>query len=146
MRDLFMRLARCGVSVALVLLAACGDSDGPSDQLPQVGRYTYTYDGRGSDLDSIHFDGTLVLTLVSPDSMAGRWEVPGYNPPVLHGFRRPTSDSWFLMASSTDEGVASHDVFPGDGTLPVECEMTYNFGNGTRTFGQSARWSGNSRG
>jgi hypothetical protein len=131
-------MRRCIVAISVVLsliLTGCSDS-GPSDQLPQVGRYTYTFDGLNPSLDSIHFDGTLVLTLVSPDSMAGRWEVPGYNPPVLHGFRWPTSDSWFLMASSTDEGVASHDVFPGDVTLPVDCEMTYNTGGGTtRTFG-----------
>jgi hypothetical protein len=88
-----MRLARCGVSVALVLLAACGDSDGPSDQLPQVGRYTYTYDGRGSDLDSIHFDGTLVLTFVSQDSMAAvggaRLQSPGVGRAPIHRFLVP---------------------------------------------------------
>jgi hypothetical protein len=119
----------CGL---LLIGAGCSDSSEPSDQLPQVGRYHYTFDGLNTDLDPIHFQGTLVLDFVSEDSMAGTWDVPGYNPAVLQGGR--LTDHWFLMATSPEEGVASHDVFPGDETLPVECSMTYNTGNGTRTL------------
>ena len=124
-----MRRALGGALLALVLVGGCGDESGPSDQIPAVGRYRYAYDGRNPALDSIHFRGTLVLDFVSEDSMAGTWDVPGYNPAVLEG--RRLTDHWFIMASSIDEGVASHDVFPGDEALPVECDMTFLEGEST---------------
>ena len=119
-----MRLALSGV---LLALAGCGD-EGPSDTLPQVGRYAYTFQGFNTSIEPIQFAGALVLTFVSEDSMAGRWEVPGYNPNLFDG--RRFTDHWFLMATAPEEGVASHDVFPGDESLPVTCGMTYNTGSG----------------
>ncbi len=115
-----------------VLLLACSDGSAPGDAIPEPGRYRYTYDGLNIRLDPIHFEGTLVLTFVSADSMGGRWEVPGYTERVLHGLR--LSDHWFLMANVPSEGIASHDIRPGTTSLPVECRMTYAVGSGTRSF------------
>ena len=124
-----MRLALGGV---LLALAGCGDSSGPSNELPSVGRYAYTYNGLDDRLDPISFAGALVITFISPDSLAGHWEVPGYNAILFDGLR--LSDYWFVMATAPEEGVVSHEISPGDETLPVECGMTYNTGSGTRTI------------
>jgi hypothetical protein len=69
-----MRLALRGVLLALVPVAGFSDSDGPSDEIPELGRYRYTYEGLNPALDPIHFEGALILDFASEDSIAGTWD------------------------------------------------------------------------
>jgi hypothetical protein len=70
-------------ATAVVLLAAsaCVKSHvPPDDRVIPSGRYAYqaTLLPPGAS-DSVTYQGTLVLDAVTPDSVAGRWEVPGYD-------------------------------------------------------------------
>lgn len=67
---------------AALLLASCVRSYvPPEERVFPAGRYEY----RARVLlpgaaDSVDFRGALALDAVTPDSLAGRWEVPGYAP------------------------------------------------------------------
>jgi hypothetical protein len=75
---------RLFAAAALALLAASGCVKShvpPEDRVIPSGRYAYraTLLPPGAS-DSVTWQGTLVLDAVTPDSVAGRWEVPGYEP------------------------------------------------------------------
>lgn len=68
-------------AVALLAASACVESHvPPEDRVIPSGRYAYraTLLPPGS-ADSVVYQGALVLGAVSPDSVAGRWEVAGYD-------------------------------------------------------------------
>ena len=68
-------------TVALLAASACVKSHvPPEDRVIPSGRYAYraTLLPPGAS-DSVTYQGTLVLDAVTPDSVAGRWEVPGYD-------------------------------------------------------------------
>ncbi|HEX6371073.1 MAG TPA: hypothetical protein VF006_19300 [Longimicrobium sp.] len=69
-------------AVALLAASACVKSHVPrEDRVIPAGRYAYTATLKLPDVaDSVALRGTLVLDAVTPDSVAGRWEVSGYDP------------------------------------------------------------------
>lgn len=74
---------RCfAAAVVLLAASACVKSHvPPEDRAIPAGRYEYraTLLPPGT-ADSATYPGTLVLDAVTPDSVAGRWEVAGYDP------------------------------------------------------------------
>ena len=71
---------------ALALLGCGGDANGPN-AVPALGDYAYqaTLYVRANPTP-ISYSGTLTLTYASAESIAGVWDVPGYQPA---GKRRP---------------------------------------------------------
>lgn len=68
-------------AAALLAASACVKSHvPPEDRVIPSGRYAYraTLLPPGAS-DSVAYQGTLVLDDVTPDSVAGRWEVRGYD-------------------------------------------------------------------
>lgn len=61
---------RIGLTCLLLSLLACSDN-GPSNDLPPLGRYTFTFDAANFDAA-----GHLVITNATADQLTGRWEAP----------------------------------------------------------------------
>lgn len=140
-------LRRVMLGCAVLALMACGgDSTGPAP-LPKLGRYAYSM-AVPVNLTSPNlrtFTGTLVLTYISPDSLAGSWEVPassyqgggtaaGYQARLALGFFN--GGGWYFFAFPTDGGTIQHRLFPGE---TPRCEgaalYTNNSGGITRRDG-----------
>lgn len=69
-------------AAALLAASACVKSHvPPKDRVIPSGRYAYraTLLPPGT-VDSVTYTGALALDAVTPDSVLGRWEVPGYDP------------------------------------------------------------------
>lgn len=112
------------VSVAgLLVVLACRDASGPGS-LPRTGRYAYTMAVPGSvnGVSLRTFTGTLIITSITRDSLAGAWEVPsssyggttlspGYQPRLALG--QFTGGGWYFFAYPADGGTIQHRLYPG---------------------------------
>jgi len=100
--------------LALALLGCGGDANGP-DAVPALGGYSYqaTLYIRANPTP-VTYDGTLTLTYASPDSIAGTWDVPGYQPAGRFG--RRIDDTWELDARPTNDAAAVEHRINPDGT------------------------------
>ncbi len=69
------------IVVLLALAARVKSYVPPGERVFPAGRYAYHARLLPPGArDSIDYRGTLVLAAVTPDSLVGRWEVPGYAP------------------------------------------------------------------
>src|SRR5213075_2296684 len=91
-------------------LSACGDSASPAPVSPPLGRYAYQFSAQG-----LTASGTMVLTYASPDSIAGHFEVPAYQPAMKLGFKN--TDAYVVYALVTSGGLAQHRLALVDGDL-----------------------------
>lgn len=77
-------LRTLSASAVFATAAACVKSYvPPEERVIAAGRYEYqaTLLPPGA-ADSVTYRGALVVTAATADSLAGRWEVPGYDPPL----------------------------------------------------------------
>lgn len=97
----------------MLILSACVRSHvPPEDRIFPSGRYSY--DARlllpGAP-DSVDFHGALDIHLVTPDSLAGRWEVPGYDAAVREGrFNVVTYEVHARVGAGPDTLTVIHDL------------------------------------
>jgi hypothetical protein len=98
---------------ALVLLACGGDANGP-ESVPALGSYSYQATLYVRTPAPVNFSGTLTLTYASADSIAGVWDVPGYQPAGRFG--RRMDDQWELDARPTNDVAAVEHRINPDGT------------------------------
>lgn len=127
-------LALCG---ALSALVACGGESTAPETLPRIGRYSYAMavpvNIASPNLRT--FTGSLVVTFISPDSLAGYWEVPsstyqsgaagaGYQARLALGFFN--GGGWYFFAYPTDGGTIQHRLFAG---TPPRCEGAALYAN-----------------
>lgn len=95
----WIALAVCVVLLAL-LLAGCSSGDGTEPSpVPRVGRYAYSFDAEG-----LTASGIMHLAWVSPDSIAGRFEVPGYETTFALG--NFNAGGWLVYARVIPFGIA----------------------------------------
>lgn len=119
-----MRLRQLLRVGAVLLTAGCGgDPTGPA-ALPRLGRYDYAM-AVPVNLTSPNlrtFTGTLVVTYISRDSLAGYWDVPAstyYNGSAGRGYQTRLSlgffngGGWYFLAYPTDGGTIQHRLYPG---------------------------------
>ena len=117
------------VSTVLALLAtsACVKSyKAPEDRVFSPGRYEYSatlpLPGATSGRE---FRGTLVLDAVTPDSLAGRWEVTGYDPAFVENRWNVASyDLQARLVSGADTLTLVHDVERGRTPDAPECRVS----------------------
>lgn len=103
-------------AVALLAASACVKSHvPPEDRVIPSGRYAYraTLLPPGS-ADSVVYQGTLVLDAVTPDSVAGGWEVAGYDADLRE-------NRW---------NVASYEVHARTGTGPDSLTVIHHIERG----------------
>ncbi len=121
-----------GVGWAIVVIAAgCGGSTEPAG-LPPLGRYAYEMAVPASVSGAMTrtFSGTLVVTYITRDSLAGRWDVPastytsgaaapGYQARLSLGFWN--GGGWYFNAypADADGGTVQHRLYPGN---PPRCD------------------------
>lgn len=103
--------------LAMGALAACGGGD--DDDMPALGRYSYAVTfSQGFLADQT---GALVLTYVSADSIAGRWEVPGLLRAAELGWRN--GDAWVLAARLDPQtAYAINHRLAADGAGGLRCD------------------------
>ena len=95
----WIALAVCVVLLAL-LLTSCSSGDGTEPSpVPRVGRYAYSFQAEG-----LTASGTMHLDWVSPDSIAGRFEVPGWETTFQGGGFNLTG--WLVDAMPLQGGIA----------------------------------------
>ena len=87
--------------LAVTLLAACSGGTDVSVDQPRLGRYSYQFEATG-----LNASGTMVLTYAAPDSIAGRFEVPGYTPVFDLGNRN--GSAYIVYAHRVGGGLAQH--------------------------------------
>jgi len=84
-----MRTLRQAIILGTLATLGCHSGTGPRAPLiPPLGRYAYsfTHPAESTGVIAAHtFSGTLVLTYATAESIAGRWEVPGYAPQPFGG-------------------------------------------------------------
>ena len=96
--------------VCVTLLGACAGGTDVSVDQPRLGRYSYAFSARG-----LTASGTMVLTYSAPDSIAGRFEVNGYESRMSLGFKN--TDAYVVDAHPTTGGLAIHRLVLSDGEL-----------------------------
>lgn len=134
MRRIFRAALAC---VTLATTWSCGgDSTGPTT-LPRLGRYSYSM-AVPVNLTSPNlrtFSGSLVVTFVSPDSLAGYWDVPassyqtggagaGFQSRLTLGFFN--GGGWYFFAYPVDGGTIQHRLYPGKNP---RCDGAALYGN-----------------
>jgi hypothetical protein len=110
-------MRRAMLAGAAFLIGCGGDSTAPLErgQMP-TGRYSYTVPSKAQ------FTGTLTLTYATPNSIAGTWAVPGYQPRSQRGGWH--SDTYILYAmkvGSTDNSYTHNVHRTGDS---YSCKVT----------------------
>lgn len=109
-----MRLALGGVLLTLGLLGCGRDSTGLDGGVPRLGNYSYEFDAGG-----LEASGTLILTFASEDSIAGRFEVTGFESTFGLGFLNV--DAYVVYAYPDQGGIAITRLRP-DEDLGLFCE------------------------
>jgi len=126
------------IAAGVLVLIGCGNATEPA-ALPRTGRYAYTMAVPGSlaGVSLRTFTGTLVISSITRDSLAGAWDVPsssyggstpspGYQTRLTLG--QPTGGGWYFFAYPTDGWTIQHRLFPG--TSP-RCEGAALYLNGS---------------
>ena len=100
----WIALAVCVVLLALLLGCSGGDGTEPSP-VPRVGRYNYDFSARG-----LAASGVMVVSFASADSIAGHFEVAGYEARMALGFWNMTA---FVVYGFPDQGgIVQHRLAP----------------------------------
>ena len=127
-----MRPAAPTALLAAALLRGCAPTPAAERTFPP-GRWTYEARWRPPGAAApVRRAGALVLDAVTPDSLVGRWEVPGYLPGFPHNDF--TVVSYFVTAHAVEGGdtlVVSHYLRRDPRTGAVSCRLTV----ATRTEG-----------
>ena len=113
---------------ALLILAACGDSDDSLDpqlRAPETG--TYTYEAlvvMTEDAEPDTFSGTLVVDVASEDSIVGAWSVNGYDALARAIWN---INAYTLPADPTPprQGTITHRVWRQNHSTNLSCALTY---------------------
>lgn len=131
---------RLFAAVALVAASACVKSHvPPEDRIIPTGRYEYraTLLPPGA-ADSVTFQGILVVDAATPDSLAGRWEVAGYDPALRENRWNVASyEVHARTGAGTDALTVIHHVKRGRGDAPgcrVSITRTGYLADGTCTL------------
>ena len=124
------------IALPLLLAALARVSCAPTPTAERVfpaGRYAYEASWRPPGASApVRRAGTLVLDAVTPDSLVGRWEVPGYLPAFPHNDF--TVVSYYVTAHAEAGGdtlVVSHYLRRDARTGSVGCRLSV----ATRTEG-----------
>ncbi len=113
-----------GAVLALHLVGCGGDSTGLEDGFPPFGKYSYHFDAGG-----LEASGTLVVTYTSEDSIAGRFEVPGFESRFGLGFLN--GDAYVVYGYPDRGGIAITRLRPDEdlGLFCEEARYLVNFGD-----------------
>lgn len=108
----------------LVTASRCGPVP-PEERLFAPGRYAYQarYLPPGTR-DSVTRTGFLVLTSVTPDSLVGRWEVEGYEGPLVEAYHNVVS--YYVLARATsgaDSVLVGHYIRGRGSDAAPECRV-----------------------
>lgn len=123
-----MRRLRLVVLLAAAFLWACSANDTTDVNAPKLGRYSYRLDHNHTG----NYDGVLVITFATPDSIAGRWEVPAYQATLLLGAR--DGAVYAAMASAREgSGVYAHR-FVVDARGELQCTGSVSYADPTRQW------------
>ncbi|MBI4409124.1 MAG: hypothetical protein HY561_05420 [Gemmatimonadetes bacterium] len=111
--------------VPLIALACSEDGLAPGDRAPAAGNYVFY--GELQRPDAIQRDtlsGVLVITRATPDSLAGSWQVTGYDAGTARGFWNV--DAYVLPARFTaTAGTVNHRIRREDGATELSCTASY---------------------
>lgn len=115
------------LTAALLALAACVKSYvPPEERVFPAGRYEYHARllPPGAS-DSVDYRGALVLEAVTPDSLAGRWEVPGYAPELrANHFNVVSYNVHARTGSGADTLTVVHAIRRGRGPASPRCSAS----------------------
>lgn len=98
----------------------------PEDRVFPPGRYEYraTVLPPGAT-DSVRYAGALVLDAVTPDSLAGRWEVQGYEPALRENRWNVASYEVHAIATSgADTLTLIHSIKRGPAENEPACRVS----------------------
>lgn len=132
---------RCvAAAVALLAASACVKSHvPPEERVIPSGRYQYQAKllPPGAS-DSVAYSGTLALDAVTPDSLAGRWEVPGYDPALRESRWNVASyEAHARIGTGADSLTVIHHIKRGRGDQPgcrVSITRTGYYADGSCTL------------
>jgi len=110
-----MRISRF-VALTLTVASGCSESSGPKVSLA-VGRYAYTSNVPRFVNDvrvEQSYAGFLTITFVSPDSIVGTWEVPGFRTDARLGWKHEDAYSLYSYTSPPTPplGMILHRIRP----------------------------------
>ena len=132
--------AYAALATFVALASACGDDEAldPQIRAPEAGTYAYealVYTENGAPPDT--FDGQLVLSVTSVDSIVGSWDVDGYEA-AARGMWNITAYALMADPSPPIQGHITHRVTREPGSTELSCDLTYTHEMPADTFTSSA--------
>jgi hypothetical protein len=114
------------ITTALALGACVKSYVPPGERVFPAGRYAYHARllPPGAQ-DSVDYRGALILEAVAPDSLVGRWEVPGYAPELRENhFNAVSYNVHARIGSGPDSLTAIHAIQRNPEAGPPRCSVS----------------------